>query len=92
MSDLEWPIEEPEEPGPTHHFSHQVELEDRVEYHDHLGQPHRIDGPACEWANGAKRWYINGKLHRSDGPAVEYANGTKEWWICGEQVSEEDIP
>ena len=21
---------------------------------------HRTDGPAIEWANGTKRWYING--------------------------------
>ena len=21
---------------------------------------HRIDGPACEWANGKKFWYIDG--------------------------------
>jgi ADP-heptose:LPS heptosyltransferase len=24
---------------------------------------HRLDGPACEYANGDKRWYIDGKLY-----------------------------
>jgi hypothetical protein len=24
-------------------------------------QIHRDDGPAMEWANGKKEWYINGK-------------------------------
>jgi len=44
---------------------------------------HREDGPACEYADGEKRWYINDKLHREDGPAVAYADGTKEWWLWG---------
>ena len=44
---------------------------------------HRIDGPACEWANGNKEWWMNGIPHRIDGPAVEWASGSKEWWIDG---------
>jgi hypothetical protein len=24
------------------------------------GEPHRLDGPAFEYADGTKRWYING--------------------------------
>ena len=43
--------------------------------------PHREDGPAFEYANGGKIWYINGKCHREDGPAVEYTNGYKAWYI-----------
>ena len=42
---------------------------------------HREDGPATEYANGGKMWYINGKCHREDGPAVEYTNGYKAWYI-----------
>ena len=42
-------------------------------------------------ANGAKSWYLNGKLHREDinpetgltCPAIEYANGYKEWCLNG---------
>ena len=41
------------------------------------GQLHRTDGPAIEYANGDKYWYINGQRHRDNGPAVEYANGDK---------------
>ena len=44
---------------------------------------HREDGPAIEWANRYKAWFINDKRHREDGPAVEYANGTKLWYING---------
>jgi hypothetical protein len=25
------------------------------------GQYHREDGPAIEWPNGTKKWYLNGK-------------------------------
>ena len=38
------------------------------EYH----QLHRIDGPAIEWNNGHKEWWINGRLHRdNDLPIIE---------------------
>lgn len=45
--------------------------------------PHRLDGPAREWANGVKEWYVDGKRHRLDGPAVTWSNGVKEWFIDG---------
>ena len=44
---------------------------------------HREDGPAMDFANGYKSWYLNGIRHRTDGPAVEDANGTKAWFIDG---------
>ena len=46
---------------------------------------HRIDGPAVEYANGGKYWYLDGKLHRIDGPAVECADGGKEWYVDGKR-------
>jgi hypothetical protein len=49
-----------------------------------VGQLHRTDGPAIEWANGSKEWYVNGKIHRDDGPTRELANGHKEWWANGQ--------
>ena len=51
---------------------------------------HREDGPAREYANGDKYWYLNGKLHREDGPAREYADGTKVWYLNGKEVTEEE--
>ena len=33
-------------------------------------QLHRVDGPAVEYPNGDKEWWVNGKRHREDGPAV----------------------
>ena len=52
---------------------------------------HREDGPAAEWADGSKRWYLNGELHREDGPAAEWADGSKRWYLNGE-LHREDGP
>jgi hypothetical protein len=41
--------------------------------------------------DGAKHWYLNGKLHREDGPAVEYADGGK-WWCINGKLHREDGP
>lgn len=52
-------------------------------YYNTAGRYHRICGPAIEYANGTKHWYLNGKLHRVDGPAIEYADGRKDWYLDG---------
>ena len=41
-------------------------------WYNEKGQLHRLNGPAIEFNNGNKFWYINGKLHREKGPASEY--------------------
>ena len=60
-------------------------------YSDHLGQTHRVHGPAVIWANGGKSWWLNGKRHRTDGPAVERANGNHEWWVNDRRISENEF-
>jgi len=52
---------------------------------------HRLDGPAVEYVDGSKAWYVNGKCHRTDGPAYEDTAGTKEWWVDGEYLTEEQF-
>jgi antitoxin component YwqK of YwqJK toxin-antitoxin module len=53
---------------------------------------HREDGPAVEYSDGTKSWYLNGQLHREDGPAAEWADGkNKEWYLNG-QLHREDGP
>jgi len=42
---------------------------------------HRLDGPAIEYSDSSKSWYVNGKLHRLDGPAIEYSKGYKAWYV-----------
>jgi hypothetical protein len=51
---------------------------------------HRLDGPAVEWSNGDKVWWVNGKKHRLDGPAVEGegVDGIKSWYVDGEYLNE----
>jgi hypothetical protein len=58
-----------------------VDSENTTRWYNDKNQFHRVDGPAIEWANGTKAWYLNDKHHRVDGPAVEWANGTKEWYL-----------
>jgi hypothetical protein len=50
-------------------------------------QLHRADGPAIEYANGDKMWYLNGRRHREDGPAIERADGNKIWYLNGQEYS-----
>ena len=61
--------------------STKVEYNDRIEWHNEKGKLHREDGPAIEWPDGSKVWYLNGELHREGGPAVEHTNGYKAWFL-----------
>jgi len=54
-----------------------------IRYYNDLNQFHREDGPAIEYANGDKYWYLNDQIHRVDGPAIEYASGEKYWYRNG---------
>ena len=51
---------------------------------------HREDGPAYEYADGDKEWWLdNSERHREDGPAIEYADGYKAWCLNGKEVHRE---
>ena len=52
---------------------------------------HRTNGPAVEFANGAKYWWQNGLLHRTDGPAMEYPTGDNRWFINGKELTEAEF-
>jgi hypothetical protein len=47
---------------------------------------HRTDGPAIEWADGDKWWFLNGKHHRTDGPAIECMDGSTQWWLHDDEM------
>ena len=53
------------------------------------GEYHRENGPAVEYNNGGKCWYINGVAHREDGPAFERIVGGMGWYLYGEMIDEE---
>ena len=50
---------------------------------------HREDGPAIEYLNGDKAWYIKGKRHRENKPAIEFCNSYKSWWQNGKRHRED---
>ena len=54
------------------------------------GKYHREDGPAAEYPNGDKYWYLNGKRHREDGPAIEYTNRYKAWYLNDIKIDVKD--
>jgi hypothetical protein len=61
------------------------------EWRNSEGDLHRADGPAIEYTDGGREWWVNGMLHRADGPAREYADGTRSWWKNG-QLHRKDGP
>ena len=60
---------------------YKVEEQYKTVWYQSDGQKGRKYGPAVEWANGDKEWWIDGKRHRIDGPAVERVDGYKEWYV-----------
>ena len=62
--------------------------EDCTVYLNKEGELHRLNGPAIEYADGTKGWYVDGKKHRLDGPAFEYTDGTKDWYVNGKWLTE----
>jgi hypothetical protein len=54
-------------------------------WYNNIGELHRTDGPAIEWYDGSKEWFVNGVLHRTDGPAMEDIIGFTEWWFNGKK-------
>ncbi len=66
------------------------EFSNRIVYYNEKDQLHRLDGPAIEWNDGSKEWWINNERHREDGPAVEYTGGYKEWFLNYEEYSEQE--
>ena len=65
--------------------------EDMTKWFNMEDQIHRLDGPAVEWSNGTKEWYVNGQIHRLDGPAVEWSDGHKEWFVNGQELTEKEF-
>lgn len=61
-----------------------TKFERKVYYKDkELRIRHREDGPACEWVNGDKEWWLNDKLHRIGGPSAQFHSGEKFFAING---------
>ena len=63
-----------------------LEILSMIEHRNEKGQLHRVDGPAVEWPDGTREWWVNGQLHRVDGPAIVRANGTRAWFVDGKFI------
>ena len=61
-----------------------------IEYVNEKGVYHREDGPALEYSDGYKAWYINGKRHREDGPAIIFSNGETSYYLNNNYYTKED--
>ena len=73
-------------------FIHIDEDGDKLYYSDReMTVLHREDGPAVEYEDGYKEWWLNGKLHREDGPAAKYADGSKAWFLNDTCLTEEEF-
>ena len=67
-----------------------VEIRGTKRWCDESGKNHRLDGPAVEYPDGEKRWYIHGDLHHLDGPAVECFYGDEGrvlWYVDNKKVN-----
>ena len=72
-----------------------VDEEGIIRFKNEKGEFHRTDGPAIEYNNGFKAWFINGLRHRIDGPAIVYNKnslfyGDIEYYLNGKKYSEEE--
>jgi hypothetical protein len=63
--------------------SEMIKLPNRIEWRNKGGELHREDGPAVEYLDGSKEWWINGKLHREDGPARWVSDYSWGWYLNG---------
>jgi len=52
---------------------------------------HRLDGPAIEFADGDRYWFVDGRRHRLDGPACELADGDRYWYVDGKYLTYEEF-
>ena len=72
------------EPMKEEQYIHAYNNGDKFYYKDRaMSICHRLGGPAFEYADGSREWFVDGKLHRLDGPAVEWANGSNLWYVGG---------
>ena len=60
-----------------------------IRYWNEKGYLHREDGPALEYINGNKLWYINGLNHREDGADVELSDGYTEYYLNNKSYTKE---
>jgi hypothetical protein len=61
-------------------------MKDKI-WFDENKKYHREDGPAIEFKNGTKMWFIHGKLHRENRPAIVWTDGKEEYYINSRYIN-----
>jgi len=62
-----------------------------IKWFNEDNQLHREDGPAIEYPNGDKHWFMYNRLHRLNGPAIPSRNGNIQfWYLNGIEYSEKE--
>jgi hypothetical protein len=62
-----------------------VTADSTVRYYNKNGKLHNEDGPAIEYDDETKEWFVNGERHRLDGPAIERTDGGNSWYLNGKR-------
>lgn len=52
------------------------------------GKFHRIGGPADEFDNGDKVFYVNNKRHNEEGAAIQLADGRNFYYLEGVEMTQ----
>jgi hypothetical protein len=60
-----------------------------VTYHYKGRKLHREDGPAIEYPDGGKSYWVNGERHREDGPAYDCKD--VKWFYHGKLIDAVDM-
>ena len=53
---------------------------------------HRTDGPACEWADGHKEWWLNGRLQPENYDRIEVSDFGTMYYLLGDKLHRTDGP
>jgi hypothetical protein len=78
----EWKIEVEKLRAEREKEKEQVPAMNTIKVESAFDIPNNFTG-IVEYANGDKRWFLNGERHRENGPAIENADGTKRWFLNG---------
>jgi len=62
-----------------------------VYYYNKDGELHNLNGPAVEYFDGYKAYYVNGLRHRLDGPARIFSDGNIEYYVNGKYLLKEEF-
>jgi hypothetical protein len=65
----------------------EVDYQGNIRYYNSKSDLHRLDGPAIEWIDGDKEWWVIGNRHRLNGYAVSWRSVHKFWYLKNKNYS-----